>query len=72
MPHRIDYDDDYDNDNDPCSTFGVDSPVSSVRVEASLKPLLDPDFIETELLAELRCVIQVVKDMFVTTGTGQR
>jgi hypothetical protein len=30
VPHHIDYDDDYDNDNEPCSAFDVDNHVSSV------------------------------------------
>ena len=28
VPHHIDYDDDYDNDNDPWRAFDVDNPVS--------------------------------------------
>jgi len=28
--HHIEYDDDYDNDSDPCSPFDVDNHASSV------------------------------------------
>jgi len=30
MPYQIDYDDDYDNDNDARSAFEVDNHISSV------------------------------------------